>query len=73
MVAIEHSSISQDVVNWSIIEQEELKIKQSWLETNPMGLKAKHLLQLEEKRKQVSGLFFGGVMSWCYVDIIVMT
>jgi len=53
LTSIAHSSVSADVVNWKLIEDEELKLKRAMLADVPNGLKSKHILQVEQERKGI--------------------
>jgi hypothetical protein len=45
--------VSHDVINWKLIEEEELKLKYQMVEDVPMGLKAKHILAVEVERANI--------------------
>lgn len=51
LASIPHSSISSDILNWKLIEDAELKLKQKLLQDIPNGLKSKHILEVEQERK----------------------
>lgn len=51
--SIAHSCVSADVLNWKLIEDEELKLKRAMLHDVPNGLKSKHILQVEQERKGI--------------------
>lgn len=53
LTSIAHSSVSADVLNWKLIEDEELKLKRAMLHDVPNGLKSKHILQVEQERKGI--------------------
>lgn len=53
LTSIAHSSVSADVLNWKLIEDEELKLKRAMLADVPNGLKSKHILQVEQERKGI--------------------
>eukprot|EP01006_Ploeotia_vitrea_P039757 TRINITY_DN66376_c13_g11_i1.p1 TRINITY_DN66376_c13_g11~~TRINITY_DN66376_c13_g11_i1.p1 ORF type:complete len:956 (-),score=570.67 TRINITY_DN66376_c13_g11_i1:52-2685(-) len=51
--SIEHATVSQDVLNCKMIEDEELKLKNTMLKELPNGLKTKHVLQVEQERQRI--------------------
>jgi len=53
LTSIAHSSVSADVLNWKLIEDEELKLKRAMLHDVPNRLKSKHILQVEQERKGI--------------------
>jgi Regulator of chromosome condensation (RCC1) repeat len=52
--SIEHASVSNDVLHWKTIEDEELKLKKTMAKELPSGLKTQHVLQVEQERKRIA-------------------
>jgi hypothetical protein len=48
-----HVAVSADVLNWKMIEEEELKLKRTLLKENPNGLKTKQVIKVAQERQRI--------------------